>query len=259
MNTRVGTARVECVVHVEGAQSAPRIQWTEGKRSARAVVRLAITTALRDAASTPDRFPHLSQTVGGRITFSFNGTRFGTDELDHLLPVLEEAAGAPGQTLVRRMGTLSVEVRWQPRSKELDTGEHTVSGLAEGASKGVAVNPLSAEERLRHLSDRLMPRVTKSDIANMERILRDAQVEPPRDPRAFADRINALLDVCALRIRTDDGDVGRLSLNPDGGLKITRARGGNRGFKNTSISLVGVDRVRVGNRHLSGDTTNQRQ
>ncbi|HCT45017.1 MAG TPA: hypothetical protein DF699_07380, partial [Phycisphaerales bacterium] len=65
------------------------------------------------------------------------------------------------------------------------------------------------------------------------------------------DTVNLLLDVLSLRIKTQDGHVGRLNIDRNQVLTLTRATGGNRGFKNSVISLVAVERTRVGNRFAS--------
>lgn len=116
------------------------------------------------------------------------------------------------------------------------------------AAGGMTRKTREAGARLRELSDRLMPQVSPADIAEFEAVLRDAQERTPEDTAAFVELANALLDVFSLRIKTDAGELGRLRLNHAGSIQLTRAAGGARGFKNTTISLVAVERVRVGNR-----------
>lgn len=106
-------------------------------------------------------------------------------------------------------------------------------------------------QRLFRLAARVLPQLSDSDVREFETLLREAQKTRPRDTRQFRNTVNLLLDVFSLRIKTQDGHVGRLNVDRNQVLTLTRAAGGNRGFKNSVISLVAVERTRVGNRFAS--------
>lgn len=103
---------------------------------------------------------------------------------------------------------------------------------------------------LSDLVSRLVPAVSSEDVRTLQGLVAAAQITPPSDKAAFVRDVNVLLEVLSLRVKTDDGDLGRLVLDRNGQIGITRrGRGGSRGFKNTSITLVPVPRVHAGNRH----------
>lgn len=125
---------------------------------------------------------------------------------------------------------------------------------AEDSTQTVTESETDPAARLKVLANRLIPTMSKSDMAELEQILRDAQARKPKDLSDFADRVNLLLDVFSLRLKTEHTEAGRLTANPRGTLQITRPTGGNTAFTKATISLVSVDRVRVGNRFTSSQS-----
>lgn len=108
---------------------------------------------------------------------------------------------------------------------------------------------LDSGARVHALVERLNAALSTSDIPSIESALTDAQRSTPADSAAFVRDVNLLLDVLGVRIKTDDGQLGRLSVDRNGVICITRVSGGNRGFKNSGITLVQVSRVHAGNRY----------
>lgn len=152
--------------------------------------------------------------------------------------VAADSSGSDGQS----------DSDWQRVLLDKMRGAVTESESKKDSAARVPNNLTDPSAKLRLLSDRIMPKISPEDISELESILREAQIHTPSDTKEFTDSVNALLDAFSLRLQTAEGDLGRLRASK-GSVEITRAAGGTRGFKNATVSLVAVDRIRVGNRY----------
>ncbi|MGD9693597.1 MAG: hypothetical protein AB7G17_07230 [Phycisphaerales bacterium] len=154
------------------------------------------------------------------------------DRIPHPGPFQQLVDGSPEDVVPKKV----------PKKNSGDARTRAVAG-------SVVRNEFAAAS-LGDLVAAFVPNVPTGAIRRLEEIIREAQVDPPGDRAAFVRDVKLLLDVLSLRIQTDDGDLGGLVLDSKGQIGITRrGRGGNRGFKNTTIRLVSVPRIHAGNRY----------
>lgn len=249
MTQQVEQVPFECFIRVIGPELAShKMYWTIASQHDE--VGRALAEELTHAI-TANVWPSLRRVMPAELRLKVNGT-VGFDDLVELVELLAKGAEHPSRTENLRLGRRDVEILWTPLAhKTLDQVRPNVAQTrgARGGNRIVTEARKDASARLKELAERVMPRMAPEDVKELEGILRAAQIEPPPNRTEFVDTVNTLLDAFGLRVRGDDGQVGRLNLNSKDVLTLTRSSGGNRGFKNTSVEIVGVPRIRVGNRY----------
>ena len=258
MKTQTGITTIECAVMLASIDSTPSFCFsTDLDASLADTVQDTLTALLGVASREPSRFPGIQAGCPCTISVCLSGKHIGTDDLDRLLPLMEAAAQTVRSPVHQKIGAIDARATWQSADEvSLDTLPNDVAQDygEESDSERVTDETKETDEptkQILQLANRVLPRITDADIREFESVLRHAQQTRPRDTEQFRDTVNLLLDVLSLRIKTQDGHVGRLNIDRNQVLTLTRATGGNRGFKNSVISLVAVERTRVGNRFAS--------
>lgn len=259
MTTQGTQTAIHLTFKIVGPSQDPTISVIKGKSARATIVAGAVFRLLQIAARDAGKFPAIASSLPAEGALTVSGRLPGLDELDQLLEVFETAARSLGHTVEHRTKLARFTLIWKHRAATtIDKASEIYEKheLKKGPSRSAFTELEDIETRVTRLWDRLVPKVTSDDIREFQEILRQSQVNAPADKVGFVEKVNEILDASGLRLKTETGELGRLKLAETGSIQITRASGGSRGFQNASISLVGVERIRVGNRHTKSTERN---
>lgn len=271
VSTKHGLITTSVTLAVEGAD---RIEPPEkyARKTAQLTLARLLHTALTDLLSGPNSLPGPGF-VKVNLRHARDSSSLNQVSGENLRGWIDACWKQPVE---KKYDGLTVQVSWTPQAES--GGRAKVRGTINltnqpkvGQSSGMGAEDERAEDHaqeafanaslgepakedfanasLDDLVAAFTPRPPKAAIRRLETLIRQAQEHTPADKPGFVRDVNLLLDVLSLRIRTEDGEVGRLNLDRNEVICLTRQGGrGTRGFKNTSIELVSVPRIRVGNR-----------